>query len=283
VDRFAFEALPSSGFGRLATKATDVTQHITITEPVTPVSRRDVEDERGTLVSQGKPGRAAPPDYLLETYWWAYARPNAVRVFEREWLINAILWGNYRRLSHATIEALGPSYSGRSLQIACAYGDFTPQFVRRVEGDGGALDVIDALPVQIANVRRKMRGHVCATLMDSAELKFADASFDRAVLYLLLHEQPEEWRRRTLAEAARVLKPGGRLVVVDYGRPDWRHPLRYLFPPVLALLEPFALDMWRRPIESFFVGLPLRLAEPRRTFFGGLYQLVVWEKTVSTF
>ena len=29
---------------------------------------------------------------------------------------------------------------------------------------------------------------------------------------------------------------------------------------------------------SFFAGLPLRLAAPRRTFFGGLYQLVVWEK-----
>lgn len=265
-------------FGRLAAKTTNVTHHITITEPVTPVPRRIVEDGNIALVSPAKPARAMPPEYLLEAYWWAYAHPNAVRFFEREWLINAILWGNYRRLSRAAIEALGPIYGGRTLQVACAYGDFTAQLTRGIEADGGALDVIDVLPVQIANVRRKMHGHVRAKLMDSANLTFADGEFDRAVLYLLLHEQPEEWRKRTLAEAARVLKPGGRLVVVDYAKPDWRHPLRYLFPPVLALLEPFALDLWRRPIESFFTGLPLRLAAPRKTFFGGLYQLVVWEK-----
>jgi len=255
-----------------------VTHRITITEPVTPLSRHVLEDGNIALVTDAKAGRARPPEYLLEAYWWAYAHPNAVRFFEREWLINAILWGNYRRLSRAAIEALGPTYDGRTLQVACAYGDFTAQLTRRVEADAGSLDVIDVLPVQIANVRRKLRGQVRATLMDSAELTFADGEFDRAVLYLLLHEQPDEWRKRTLAEAARVLTPGGRLVVVDYAKPDWRHPLRYLFPPVLAMLEPFALDLWRRPIESFFAGLPLRVAAPRMTFFGGLYQLVVWEK-----
>ena len=31
------------------------------------------------------------PDYLEKTYWWAYTHPNAVRVFERQWLVNLIL------------------------------------------------------------------------------------------------------------------------------------------------------------------------------------------------
>ena len=74
------------------------------------------------------------------------------------------------------------------------------------------------------------------------------------------------------------MKTGGRIVLVDYARPDWRHPLRYLLPPVLWALEPFALDLWRQPLESFYVGLPLRPVVPRATFFGGLYQLVVLEK-----
>jgi ubiquinone/menaquinone biosynthesis C-methylase UbiE len=224
--------------------------------------------------------RSGPPRYLLRHYWWAYARPFSVRVFERDWLINAILFGNYDRLRHATIEALGPDYSGRTLQLACAYGGFTPQLAQRVGAAGGSLDVIDALPVQIENVRRKASAHACvrATLMDSAALDFREGTFDRVVLFMLLHEQPEEWRRRTIAEAARVLKPGGRLVVTDYARPDWRHPLRYLLPPMLMLLEPFALALLQRPVESFFAGAPLRFAATRRAFFGGLYQLAVLEK-----
>lgn len=227
--------------------------------------------------------RTGPPAYLLERYWWAYAHPNSVRVFEREWLIDAILFGNYNRLRRATVEALGPDYSGRTLQVACAYGSFTPELAQRVGAADGSLDVVDALPVQIANVRRKAAAHPCvrATLMDSATLDFPAGGFDRAVMFMLLHEQPEEWRRRSIAEAARVLRPGGRLVVTDYARPDWRHPLRYLLPPMLALLEPFALALWQRPIDSFFAGTPLRLAAARRTFFGGLYQLVVLEKSCA--
>jgi ubiquinone/menaquinone biosynthesis C-methylase UbiE len=221
-----------------------------------------------------------PPRYLTELYWWAYAHPRAVRVFERDWLIDAILWGHYDLLRRQAIEAMGPDFSGRTLQVACVYGDFTAELLQRVELAGGSLDVIDALPVQIDNLKRKLgpKPRARVRLMDSGDLDYADATFERAAMFMLLHEQPRDWRRRTLAEAARTLIPGGRLVITDYARPDWRHPLRYLFPPVLWTLEPFALDLWREPLENFYAGLPLRLAEPRRTFFGGLYQLVVLEK-----
>src|SRR5215203_5561466 len=37
------------------------------------------------------------PRYLEEAYWWAYVRPRAVQLFEREWLVNLILFNNYVR------------------------------------------------------------------------------------------------------------------------------------------------------------------------------------------
>jgi hypothetical protein len=40
----------------------------------------------------------AIPQYLQSHYWWAYVHPRAVHVFERQWLVNLILWGNYKRL-----------------------------------------------------------------------------------------------------------------------------------------------------------------------------------------
>jgi ubiquinone/menaquinone biosynthesis C-methylase UbiE len=105
-------------------------------------------------------------------------------------------------------------------------------------------------------------------------LKLPDASYDRALVFFLLHEQPREWRERTLSEVLRVLKPGGKLIIVDYARPRWWHPLRYLFPILLAKLEPFALDLWREEITTWLLG-SCEANVNKRLFFGGLYQLVV--------
>jgi ubiquinone/menaquinone biosynthesis C-methylase UbiE len=217
----------------------------------------------------------AAPDYLTKYYWWAYVEPRAVRIFERRWLVNAILWGNYARLRDAALADLGEVIPGNTLQLACVYGNLTEALSARVRAAGGSLDVIDVLPIQLANLRRKLPADAPArTLrMDSANLYLPDASYDSALLFFLLHEQPQLHRQRTLAEAFRVVKPGGKIVIVDYARPCWWHPLRYLMRPLLKLLEPFALDLWRAEIMH---SLPAALHKGSRKqcFFGGLYQKV---------
>ena len=225
-------------------------------------------------------GRPATPDYLETVYWWAYVHPTAIRVFERQWLVNAILFGNYARLRDGALDALGERLPGLTLQIACAYGDFTDRLGRRVRAGEGRLDVVDVVPAQIRNLRDKLAAEVPARmlLMDSAALDLPEARYDRAVLFFLLHEQPEAWRRRTLAEALRVVRPGGRIVIVDYAKPRWWHPLRYLLRPALARLEPFALDVWRAEIASFLPPSAGFRALRRRTVFGGLYQEIVIER-----
>src|SRR5262245_26540503 len=178
-------------------------------------------------------------DYLKRHYWWAYVHPNAVKVFERDWLVNLILWGNYPRLRDAALAELGEALPGSTLQVACVYGDLTCRLSERAEAGGGTVDVADILPVQLNNLRRKLPAAAPARLMqmDSTRLDVSDASYDRALLFFLLHEQPAHYRERTLSEVCRVVKPGGKIVIVDYARPRWWHPLRYLWLPVLERIE----------------------------------------------
>lgn len=226
-----------------------------------------------------KPGaRAIPaiPEYLQKVYWWAYLHPRAVRLFEREWLVNLILWGNYRRLRDAVLAELGNDIGGPVLQIACVYGDFSQALASRL-GDGGSLEVIDVAPIQLANLRRKLPldRRLRISQQDAGALHFPDASFDTTVLFFLLHEQPAHVRAATLAEAWRVTRPGGQLVIVDYHRPRFWHPLRYPMQAVLKTLEPFALDLWRYDIASWLPTDRVARALVKTTCFGGLYQKLV--------
>jgi ubiquinone/menaquinone biosynthesis C-methylase UbiE len=217
---------------------------------------------------------AAVPSYLERHYWWAYVHPNAVRVFERQWLVNLILWGNFQRLRDAAIDLLGDPIRGRTLQVACVYGDLTPRLLARHAPDA-KLDVVDILPVQLENLSRKLgrSPRISLCLGDSADMDPPDGYYDQVLVFFLLHEQPLETRRRTIAEALRVTRPGGRLVFVDYHRPDRRNPMRFVMSPVLRALEPFALDLWREDITAWLPKHGPSVGVHKRTFFGGLYQL----------
>jgi ubiquinone/menaquinone biosynthesis C-methylase UbiE len=215
------------------------------------------------------------PAYLHETYWWAYVHPRAVHVFERQWLVNLILWGNFAKLRDAALAALGDSLPGRTLQVACVYGDFTPRLAGRVSA-GGSLDVVDVLPIQLANLGRKLPAAHPVTLInrDASDLGLADAGYDRVVLFFLLHEMPLDVRRKTLSEAMRVLKPGGKLVIVDYHRPSRWHPLRAVMKWILRTFEPFAMDLWNHEVAEWMApGTSTSIA--KETFYAGLYQKLV--------
>ncbi len=215
------------------------------------------------------------PHYLQANYWWAYIHPHAVTVFERQWLVNLILWGNYKRLCNAVLNDYGHNLMGRTLQIACAYGDLTPRLAERVAPDG-LLEVVDILPIQLENLSGKLPQDLPIKLhcMDSAALGFADASFDRALLFFLLHEQPQAVREKTLAEALRVIRPGGTLTIVDYAPASRLNPLRYFWMPVLDRLEPFARDLFTEEISAWLPKSNGFATVSDQRFFGGMYQML---------
>lgn len=219
------------------------------------------------------------PKYLEETYWWAYLHPKAVNFFERQWLVNLILWGNFVRLRDAALDAIGPQLEGRNLQVACVYGDFSQRAASRLSEES-RLDIIDVAPVQLDNVKKKVKsfGNVFLHHDDSSDLSFDDDSFDNVIVFFLLHEQPEEVRKKTVQEALRVVRPGGKVVFVDYHRPRKINPFRYIMIPILHLLEPFALGLWKKEISDWIPEKDKPKSIHKETFFGALYQKVVLVK-----
>src|SRR4029079_13961699 len=102
------------------------------------------------------PARTAPvqlPPYLVEHYDWAYLWPISVWFFDHQPIINAILFGNYRRIMENTLRMMDPQTAGRTLQVAGVYGELTPTLMSRgIEG----FSLIDAAPIQLEAARKKL-------------------------------------------------------------------------------------------------------------------------------
>ena len=219
------------------------------------------------------------PVYLARYYWWAYLWPWAVWFFDHQPIINAILFGQYKRLMRTTLARLEEAPKARVLQLTCVYGSLTPSLIRRLAPS--PLHITDVAPVQLALARSKAAtSELLATRMNAEQLGYKADSFSTIVLFFLLHEMPAEARRNTLAECMRTLAPGGSLLLTEYG-PLPRHHLLYRFLPtrwLLTRLEPFLDGFWHEDLPTLlaeFAALHGKRVEAfsHATAFSGFYRV----------
>ena len=105
-----------------------------------------------------------------------------------------------------------PETTDRVLDVGCGDGTFC-RFVARDDRRVVGVDIdASALPADSAGVQ-----YVIAS---AEELPFADGTFGAVTMTMVLHHVQAE---RALAEAARVIAPGGALLILGYGRyGGWR-------------------------------------------------------------
>ena len=111
-------------------------------------------------------------------------------------------------------DALDPRPGERVLEIGAGTGAYALNVAGDV-GPDGAIDILDAHPTQLEAAMRgaRERGieNVRAVLGDARFLPFEDGCFDAAYAVAAVGDGPDP--QAVLAELARVLRPGGRLVV----------------------------------------------------------------------
>jgi ubiquinone/menaquinone biosynthesis C-methylase UbiE len=93
-----------------------------------------------------------------------------------------------------------------------------------------ALTCVEIDPRLASSLKRRLEGeNVTVAEGDATQMSFADASFDSAVCFTMLHHVPSrELQDRLLTEACRVLKPGGLFLGSD-STSSFRFRLFHLF------------------------------------------------------
>lgn len=211
------------------------------------------------------------PDYLQKTYYWAYLNPRNVKLLDHEWVVRTILWQQHRRLAQAAIAEIEPGQ--HVMQTACVYGNFSSLLAEHI-GPEGRLEVFDVAEVQVRNCRRKLAGYKHATVRHQDVLFVRDETFDVVCCYFLMHEMPDDYRRGVARVLLESVRPGGKVVFVDYHKPHWAHPLKLITSVVFDMLEPYAKGLWQEEIATI-AGNDARFEWQKETYFGGLFQKVV--------
>ena len=215
------------------------------------------------------------PPYLIDVYAWAYIDPAHVAWLDRDLTVRILLFGQDHRLQRAYLDEI-PADS-RLWQVAHVYGNLVARVADKV-GRGGRFLLTDVAPVQVAHGIVKLSGRPWAEVqVHDAAVWRCQAEFDRVGSFFLLHEVPDAEKRAIVERMLAALAPGGKALFVDYHRPAWWQPVGWLLRAVNAALEPFAHALWRHEIWQF-APHPERFTWRKRTFFGGIYQLVVAER-----
>lgn len=224
------------------------------------------------------------PVYLARHYWWAYLWRLGVWFFDHQPIINAILFGQYRNLMETSLRFIGNQPAGRILQLTCVYGAFTPRLVKQLRGR--RLHLADVAPIQLQLAHSKTNDPACLELarMDAECLGYQDNVFDRAIIFFLFHELPDDVRARAMKECMRVLAPGGRLLVTEYGPLPGRHPLYRFLPSrwLIKRLEPFLDGFWHEDLsaqlsrQAAVFGKQICAIE-QQDFFSGFYRVTEFE------
>jgi ubiquinone/menaquinone biosynthesis C-methylase UbiE len=148
------------------------------------------------------------------------------------WFLDTCLFrGQGRKLRQQTISLADLHLSDTVLDVGCGTGALALEAARQIGSSGGVYG-IDPSAEQIARARSSAaRGHAAVEfhLGVIEEIPFPDATFDVVLSTLMMHHLPAPLKRRGLAELARVLKPGGRLLIADFARKQDRKGLAASF------------------------------------------------------
>lgn len=164
-----------------------------------------------------------------------------------------------QRLREAIFAAIEPSLDGpvrAALDLGCSVGVGTlalADWLERRQLEPAVVSGLDLSPEMLAVARvRDSERRIQAWHHAAAEASgLAAATFDLITLQFVCHELPQEATRAVLAEAARLLRPGGVIALVD--QDPGSAVIRRLPAPIATLLkstEPYLEDYFRLDLPA---------------------------------
>jgi SAM-dependent methyltransferase len=184
---------------------------------------------------------------------WEYASEE--RFAKRTALFHELLVGS--NPDHVAYDVVAETKPKRVLDVGCGLGETTERFAKELGADVQAIDLSPRM-VELTRARG-----INVQVGDVQQLPFADKEFDCVFAGWVLYHVPD--LDRAIAECARVLRPGGRLVASSYFESNmselWdlidgvgpRDPLSFSHTNGAALLKRHFARVEQRDLEATLI------------------------------
>ncbi len=134
-----------------------------------------------------------------------------------DWLVKLLTLGKEKAIRETTLELAKLSPGDKVLDVGCGTGTLAIM-AKGIVGPTGEVYGIDPAPEMIDVARHKSaRASVEVNLQVGLieAIPFPECTFDVVLSSLMVHHLPDDVKAKGLREVQRVLRPGGRLLVID--------------------------------------------------------------------
>lgn len=116
----------------------------------------------------------------------------------------------------------------------------------------------DMLRIADAKVKLNELTNIDLLRMDATRTAFDDSSFDVIIISLVLHEVSSELARKIITEAKRVLKPEGKLLILEWEEPQSIYKRLKFY--LIRKMEPVGFERFlKMDMENYFKEFGLKI------------------------
>ncbi len=200
---------------------------------------------RGALLMRGLSSNQSETSHVYPIY----SNMGLIKLVDFQPIISAILLFQYHRLVTTIVEGLNATkLKNKTVLItSCAFGNVIPRVVEASMQSGARRVLIaDVVQNELTHAQTKLGQYgskVEYIESNATAMNQKDGIADANILFFLLHELPHPMKIQALAEAGRLLAPGGKLYLAEFHKPQlW--VLKVLSWTYFKVFEPLGLALW---------------------------------------
>ncbi len=234
---------------------------------------------RGALIVRDLAGWGSDKSHVYPIY----SNMRLIKMVDFQPIISAILLFQYPRLVSKIVDGLRATdlRNKKVLVTSCAFGNVIPRVVEAsVQSGAERVMIADIIKNELVHAKSKL-GHYSGKVQyvedNATAMKQEEGLADANVMFFLLHELPHDLKAKALSEAGRMLRPGGKLYLGEFHKPElWI--LRALSWTYFKVFEPLGLALWDSHDPLLLLEEMGGWKAERTTYFFGNFQIVTATK-----